>query len=646
MTQIDFEKERQRWDRVAEKYDYEVNAVDQHLAAEIAARLQAHLGSQGTLLEAGCGSGHLSAALARCGYDVSLMDFSEVALTAARRTFEAYKLSAHWYEANLFQLSQAGIPPADCVWNSGVLEHYTTEVMINALREMAAVSGKYVLSVVPNGQSVLYRAFRHWMRRQGRWEWGEENLIESQAAMFEAAGLEVIEESYVGGDFLPYFAQTITQDAEFAGLWADMLAGGVLPANQKYLLLTMGRLASKKKTARKSAAKSANQQLEEKNWTIARLIEALGDREHELLQLHGEHGAGVAEIEALKNQAAELNRDLHLAQQALAQQKDSFEQLLGERERECERRIQELNQALKGAGAERDRALQAQAAARQALAELKISHKKDLKTLSHQLEEASAQRDQWMAEEAAARAQLSSQSSEIANLREQLAMLQQARETLLVNDATLRQAMARQQSEFEEQIGNLTEQIAVATQEQNEALAREVATSEALAGAQAQLEVMQAEIRELQRILDVSRQDLAHAQLQMEALTNLHHELEQVNQRLTGQRDQLAEETQGSQQEIERLRAEAAAAQAELSEASRMLAQAQDERRQSELEYAAKLDHLALQYNELTARYDAAVEEKEKIKQSLSNFTSRLVQIKDASMRSAAEKADESRDLQ
>lgn len=469
MTQIDFEKERQRWDQVAEKYDYEINAVDLHLGAEIAARLNAHLGSAGSLLEAGCGSGHLSAALARCGYDVSLMDFSEVALSAARGTFEQNKLSAHWYEANLFQLSQSGIPPADCVWNSGVLEHYTTEVMIQALHEMAAVSRQFVLSIVPNGQSVLYRAFRHWMRRQGRWEWGEENLIESQAPLFEAAGLEVLEESYVGGDFIPYFAQTLTQDAEFADLWTDMLQGGILPANQKYLLLTMGRLASKKRSAaRKSAAKPASQLLEEKNWSIARLIESLGDREHELLRLGGELDARTEELEALQGQAAELRQNHELAQQALAQQKESFQQTLAERERDFEQRLternrefeqrfaerdreheqrlaergqelerrlsereqefehwlHELNKALQSAGAERDRALQGQAAARQALAEHKERHKKELKSLSDQLREAAQQRDQTMAEASAARAQISGHSAEIAGLREQLAMVQ------------------------------------------------------------------------------------------------------------------------------------------------------------------------------------------------------------------------------
>src|SRR5262245_25830427 len=171
MVEIDFQAEREKWDQVSAKYIEDIEPIDRALTGEIAAELSPYVPPGGSLLEAGCGSGHLSAVLAEMGYQIQLLDFSMVALRAARRTFKKYGLTAKWHRGNLFEMERLKGQKADCVWNSGVVEHYSAGDAAAALRQMASRSKAYVMTLVPNGQSVIYRTFRQWMRQRGRWEW-------------------------------------------------------------------------------------------------------------------------------------------------------------------------------------------------------------------------------------------------------------------------------------------------------------------------------------------------------------------------------------------------------------------------------------------------------------------------------------------
>lgn len=95
----------QIWDAVAEDYTIELADSDRELASEIMRIFQKNGIKPGArLLELGSGSGHLSACMAQCGYNVTLLDFSAKALEKSRQTFEKYGLEGKFIQGDLLDL--------------------------------------------------------------------------------------------------------------------------------------------------------------------------------------------------------------------------------------------------------------------------------------------------------------------------------------------------------------------------------------------------------------------------------------------------------------------------------------------------------------------------------------------------------------
>ena len=192
----------QLWDSVAETYSETANTAEIKLGQEIE---QLFLGLEiepgASLLEVGCGSGHLSGYLAGKGFQTTLIDFSKVALEKAKKHYEQNNLVGNFIHADMFDLSTNMVEPHDVVWNSGVLEHFDAWKVIDVLNKMRQVAKKYVLILVPNAKSVPYLLFRRKAMENGEWIWGRELLRDSMKHLAEAAGLEVIEEQYIGNHF-------------------------------------------------------------------------------------------------------------------------------------------------------------------------------------------------------------------------------------------------------------------------------------------------------------------------------------------------------------------------------------------------------------------------------------------------------------
>src|SRR5260370_30979817 len=90
----------------------------------------------GRILEAGCGGGWQSLALARSGrFQSTLLDFSPAALSYAACVFAHAGLHTDCVAADLITL---GVPGYDLVFNAGVLEHYPLEEQAALLRGMAS----------------------------------------------------------------------------------------------------------------------------------------------------------------------------------------------------------------------------------------------------------------------------------------------------------------------------------------------------------------------------------------------------------------------------------------------------------------------------------------------------------------------------
>jgi 2-polyprenyl-3-methyl-5-hydroxy-6-metoxy-1,4-benzoquinol methylase/glycosyltransferase involved in cell wall biosynthesis len=190
------------WDNVAETYSEIANEAEIKLGQEIE-QLFLGLGIEpgSSLLEVGCGSGHLSGYLAGKGFKTTLIDFSKIALEKAKKYYEQNNQTGNFVSANMFDLSTDLVGSHDVVWNSGVFEHFGAWDVLAVLKRMARISRKYVLVLVPNAKSIPYLLFRQQAMRKGEWIWGRELLRDSMRHFAEAAGLEVIEEQYVGEHF-------------------------------------------------------------------------------------------------------------------------------------------------------------------------------------------------------------------------------------------------------------------------------------------------------------------------------------------------------------------------------------------------------------------------------------------------------------
>ena len=112
----------------------------------------------GHVIEAGCGSAGVSLALAgRRGDRLTLVDVSPEALDMARANAAVLGVDAATVQCDIEQLSMHVCRTADSiVYNIGVVEHFPD--VDGVLREMAAVSGRYALAVIPE-RTLFWQVF-------------------------------------------------------------------------------------------------------------------------------------------------------------------------------------------------------------------------------------------------------------------------------------------------------------------------------------------------------------------------------------------------------------------------------------------------------------------------------------------------------
>ncbi len=231
------------WDRL---YSAEVPAV-QGLSSVVARALQACTQEGDLLLEAGCGSGSLSAELAHAGRRVELADFSSNILSRACQLFVRSGLvepEVHQFDMTRpWPLSDQQV---DTVWSSGVLEHWTDEELLPIVREMARVSRKSVVALVPYAGSALYRFGKWHAETRNVWPYGRELPRATLRPLFEQAGLTQIHEQVLWAPQSAWFLHYIDPDlSRLAGEWLHSLpADDPILAGQGYLLLIEGKVSS------------------------------------------------------------------------------------------------------------------------------------------------------------------------------------------------------------------------------------------------------------------------------------------------------------------------------------------------------------------------------------------------------------------
>lgn len=199
------------------------------------------------LLELGCGTGVFSGILAKNGRRTTLLDFSSESVEFCRMVFEQAQLAGEFVQADVCRAFPFADRSFDCVWSSGLLEHFTDEQLSFIMGESARVSRRCVVSLVPNARSVFYRVGKAYQEAHGLWRWGREDPKRTLKPFFVRAGLADVREFAIDVKTALDFACAIRSPWLRRPL---LLLSRLLPEagwntlRQGYLLVTVGRKAN------------------------------------------------------------------------------------------------------------------------------------------------------------------------------------------------------------------------------------------------------------------------------------------------------------------------------------------------------------------------------------------------------------------
>lgn len=231
------------WDEVFSALDPNDVDIYSAYAADVADVFRNAVAQGATLLEVGSGAGELSGRLVRDGYRCTLLDQSNAALAVSRQVFDLHGLQGSFQSGDMYNLPFDD-DSFDCVWNSGVLEHYSAEEIVAALREMARVSRDYVIVMVPNAQNLVYRMAKRLMESSGEWSFGVEHPQLSMRAYYERAGIQCFNERFLAHDLTTHWTMKLgVNDAEKLRIFNDEIREAALlaPNTTGYILATVGR---------------------------------------------------------------------------------------------------------------------------------------------------------------------------------------------------------------------------------------------------------------------------------------------------------------------------------------------------------------------------------------------------------------------
>lgn len=193
------------------------------------------------VLEIGSGTGEISLHLAKAGRIVTALDISAESLEFIRRCAAELEVEIGTVQADATQPLPFMDDEFDCVWSSGLLEHFTADERRSMLREQRRITRNKVIAMVPNAACVAYRAGKKYQEERGIWKYGLEIPILSLREDFEAAGLHVVSEYSVGARHALKFLPANHPLRKALSEWIDSLSPEELrDCNQGYLLVTIG----------------------------------------------------------------------------------------------------------------------------------------------------------------------------------------------------------------------------------------------------------------------------------------------------------------------------------------------------------------------------------------------------------------------
>ena len=170
--------------------------INKYIYNRLAQILELYMSSGTKIIEAGCGSGYMVSYLQNKGYYPAGVDLNAGPLTVAKNVFGAKNVQ----KGDIFRMD---FPDSyfDVVWNEGVLEHFKINKSMEAVKEMARVSKKYVIIDVPNRYS-LFVVSKLLQKLFGKWPYGYEESysILRLKRLMKRSGLKV---AAIHGAYLP-----------------------------------------------------------------------------------------------------------------------------------------------------------------------------------------------------------------------------------------------------------------------------------------------------------------------------------------------------------------------------------------------------------------------------------------------------------
>lgn len=188
------------WDESFGKVKAEEIQFPSKLAVEIEELFKKNLPKGAKVLEAGSGAGEISGWLSKKGFESTLLDESKVAIDLSKSFYKLHKLKGEFVQGDLFKIPFKD-NAFDCVWNSGVMEHFSAEDIISGIKEMGRVSKDYVIVIVPNAKAIFYRLAKWNLEKNKEWAAGEEYPKASMKPYFEEAGISPIFEDFLAVDW-------------------------------------------------------------------------------------------------------------------------------------------------------------------------------------------------------------------------------------------------------------------------------------------------------------------------------------------------------------------------------------------------------------------------------------------------------------
>ncbi|MGK7876195.1 MAG: class I SAM-dependent methyltransferase [Xenococcaceae cyanobacterium] len=175
--------------------------------------IRTHLGDLRGLktIEVGSGPGIYSFIFARLGAQVTLLDYSDRALSLAKQRFEAAGLSATFWLQDALKLDPGLHSQYDVAMSFGTVEHFRYPQrlqMIEAHVNLVRAGGAIAVST-PNQSFFPHELLKAYLQSQNKWQLGYEGAF-SRAEFFKVARtLNLIHPEVIGSAFLSDFQRYI-----------------------------------------------------------------------------------------------------------------------------------------------------------------------------------------------------------------------------------------------------------------------------------------------------------------------------------------------------------------------------------------------------------------------------------------------------